>query len=189
MNSSTLRFAVFSSLAFAPALAPAADLAGFDQGTARALETRQQFLSEISAESIQQLGQALSDEKDRIRFWAVKTLAEIPARAPGSSGEAVAHLRKALSDRTVSVRLAAAAALAELSDASGESALIQGLSGANPMDQRIALDALERVGGKASIPTLVATLTHPDPETSRKAFGTGRPLMDMLIRICPRITD
>ena len=93
-----------------------------------------------------------SSSKDA-RWWAVRTLAEIP------DPETLLLLIKALSDQDASVRQCAALALRKRPDAQAVPALISALDDPDHLCASLSADALEAIGSEA-VPALIEVMQN-----------------------------
>lgn len=108
-------------------------------------------IAALELEAIAPLAGLLHDPNPETRWWAVRSLSEIPLP------EATAHLRNALQDPDESVQHCALLGLRQHPAPENIAVLCDVLRSANPMSAHLAADALIAIGAPA-VPPLLETL-------------------------------
>jgi len=108
-------------------------------------------LAELGSQNLEVYQQLLDDERPDVRWWAVRSLAEI------ESPDVIPLLIRALDDADIAVRQCAALALQQQPDARAIPALIQQLKASDQLLRRLAGDALIAAGGDA-VPALLEVI-------------------------------
>ncbi|MCJ7536988.1 MAG: HEAT repeat domain-containing protein [Anaerolineales bacterium] len=125
-----------------------------------------QALAAAGSENLAIFSRLLIDQNADVRWWAVRSLAEI------QSSEITPLLLQTLNDSDISVRQCAALALQEQPDSRAIPALIQSLNSADQLLARIAGNALVAIGGDA-VPALLEVMEN-GPHNAR--LGAARAL-------------
>ena len=110
-----------------------------------------------------------SPEPDH-RWWAVRTLAQIPEIEAG-------YFMAALTDASAEVRQAAALALAAHPVEEAAPQLARALGDEDPMVQTLAANALSRIG-KSAVPTLLEAFGHCSPAAKIHVMRTLAEIRD-----------
>jgi len=110
-----------------------------------------QELAELGSQNLEVYQQLLDDERPDVRWWAVRSLAEI------ESPDVIPLFIRSLDDADIAVRQCAALALQQQPDARAIPALIQQLKASDQLLRRLAGDALIAAGGDA-VPALLEVI-------------------------------
>ena len=116
-------------------------------------------LAELGSQNLEVYQQLLDDERPDVRWWAVRSLAEI--ESPGVTPQLI----RALDDADIAVRQCAALALQQQPDTQAIPALIQQLNASDQLLRRLAGDALIAAGGDA-VPALLEVM-QDSPKQAR----------------------
>lgn len=116
-------------------------------------------LAELGSQNLEVYQQLLDDGRPDVRWWAVRSLAEI------ESPDVTPQLIRALDDADIAVCQCAALALQQQSDARAIPALIQVLNASDQLLRRLAGDALIAAGGDA-VPALLEVM-QDSPKKAR----------------------
>ena len=116
-------------------------------------------LAELGSQNLEVYQQLLDDERPSVRWWAVRSLAEIESLG------VTPLLIRALDDADIAVRQCAALALQQQPDARAIPALIQQLKASDQLLRRLAGDALIAAGGDA-VPALLEVI-QDSPKKAR----------------------
>ena len=116
-------------------------------------------LAELGSQNLEVYQQLLDDERPDVRWWAVRSLAEIESLG------VTPLLIRALDDADIAVRQCAALALQQQPDTQAIPALIQQLNASDQLLRRLAGDALIAAGGDA-VPALLEVM-QDSPKQAR----------------------
>lgn len=139
----------------------------FWRGSDHQAEEAARELAAVGSQNLAVYSQLLIDQRVDVRWWAVRSLAEI------NSPEVTPLLLQALRDSDISVRQCATLALQRRPDSQAIPALIQSLKSPDQLLARIAGDALIAAGGDA-VPALLdvmQTFPHHARLEAARALG------------------
>lgn len=128
----------------------------FAYGSDKIAEGTARDLARLASGDLKVYKQLLQDQRADVRWWAVRSLAEI------ESPEITPLLITSLDDADVSVRQCAALALQKHPDQRAISALIEMLKSTDQLLSRLAGDALVASGGDA-VPALLEVMQADHP--------------------------
>ncbi len=148
-----------------------AHLEALQAGDDAAAEAAAQALIALSGSAVVPLLALLDDPRPDVRWWALRTLAEI--RDPRVSPA----LRRALLDPDAEVRHCAALGLRHQPDPAAVPDLVAALQSDDPMLRRLAADALIAVGAEA-VPALIRVAEEGAPSARREAMRALATLAD-----------
>ena len=116
-------------------------------------------LAELGSQNLEVFQQLLDDQRPDVRWWAVRSLAEI------ESPDVIPLFIRSLDDADIAVRQCAALALQQQPGTQAIPALIQQLNASDQLLRRLAGDALIAAGGDA-LPALLEVM-QDSPKKAR----------------------